>query len=100
MKRVKVDQEWKEGYVTSLEPLTVTVSLDDPTEIPPRALYEVREKQEKKGQADEKKTASDSKAETAKGTRSPGRSSSFSNGSLRHSGGLVGARKGKKDASK
>ena len=65
MKRVKVDQGWKEGYVTSLEPLTVTVSLDDPTEIPPRTVWEVREKKEKKGQADEKQTASDSEAATA-----------------------------------
>ena len=66
MKRVKVAQEWKEGYVTSLEPLTVTVSLDNPAEIPPRIVWEVREKKEKKGQADEKKTASDSiKVETA-----------------------------------
>ena len=71
MKRVKVDQGWKEGYVTSLEPLTVTVSLDDPTEIPclgswgDLKVWEVREKKEKKGQADETKTASASEAETA-----------------------------------
>ena len=29
MKQVKVAQEWKEGYVTSLEPLKVTYDLSD-----------------------------------------------------------------------